>query len=78
MIPAADFDLGYHAYGIAVDIDPDRNGLKTPSAQSFMPVDAIRIAEKFGIHNIGSSMDRDLMHFAAVNYGTFNGTTKNP
>jgi len=67
-----------HAYGAAIDFDPDRNGLRTSCAQSFMPVTAIRIAEACGIRNIGASMDRDCMHFADIDYGIFKGETLNP
>ena len=66
-----------HAYGIAIDIDPDRNGLKTPWSEDKvgqkgwgkMPAEAIHIAEQCCLRNIAASMERDAMHFAAVDYG---------
>jgi hypothetical protein len=67
-----------HAYGIAIDIDPDGNGLRTPwradkvgqSGWASMPAEAIKIAEECSLRNIAAAMGRDAMHFAAVDYGT--------
>ncbi len=59
-----------HAYGIADDIDPDRNGLRTPWAKAQMskpeyaPFVACFYAQ--GIINLGKEANRDAMHFQAA------------
>ena len=60
-----------HAYGVAVDIDPTGNPLNSRFHESRMPLEAIRLAEKAGLRNIGARIGRDFMHFAAVDYGIF-------
>ena len=65
-----------HAYGCAIDLNPDENGLRTPwdarrigdPGYATMPVEAIKIFESFGFCNLGRHIGRDAMHFAAVKY----------
>lgn len=56
-----------HAWGIAIDLDPARNGLKTPwhKAQFSKPeyVAMHEIFERNGFINYGKSMLFDTMHF---------------
>lgn len=53
-----------HAWGIAIDIDPDRNGLNTAwPGSATMPEEVIRIFEKHGWKSYARSMGRDAMHF---------------
>jgi len=66
-----------HAFGIAIDIDPSRNGLSTPwrrdrtnsTGWAKMPAEAIEIAEQCCLRNIAASIRKDAMHFSAVDYG---------
>lgn len=60
-----------HAYGAAIDINPDENGLRTPwradkvgqKGYGTMPVKAIEIFEKAGWKSGGRAWSRDSMHF---------------
>lgn len=58
-----------HAWGAAIDIDPDRNGLwtKAPKANlsnpAYEPIHAI--FEQHGFVNLGNIIGRDYMHFEA-------------
>jgi hypothetical protein len=59
------------AYGIAIDLNPDENGLRTPwqegkiSQQGYatMPVKVIEIFENYGWKSYAKSWGRDIMHF---------------
>lgn len=59
-----------HAWGIAIDLDPERNGLKTPWAKSqfskpeYAPM--IAIFEKYGFYSYGKEKGYDSMHFEFV------------
>lgn len=59
-----------HAFGIAIDLDPERNGLKTPwhKAQFSKPeYQAMHeIFERNGFENYGKVLLRDVMHFELV------------
>ena len=55
-----------HAFGCAVDIDPDRNGLWTRRPEATMPEEAVEIANKHGWINLGQKIGRDWMHFQAT------------
>ena len=56
-----------HAFGIAIDLDPARNGLKTNWANSqfskpeYEPMH--HIFEKYGFENYGKVLNKDAMHF---------------
>ena len=56
-----------HAWGIAVDMDPDRNGLNIPAPKAVLsgPVYAAfwRFVEAEGAVSLGRSRDYDWMHF---------------
>lgn len=60
-----------HAWGIAIDINPDDNGLRTPWQEdkigqpgfATMPVKAIEIFEEHGWKAYARSIGRDAMHF---------------
>lgn len=56
-----------HAWGIAIDLDPARNGLKTPfeKANFSKPEykELHRIFEKHGFVNLGKAKNFDAMHF---------------
>jgi hypothetical protein len=56
-----------HAWGIAIDLDPDRNGLHAPwPISATMPEPVIRIFEKHGWKSYARSLGRDAMHFQAT------------
>ena len=56
-----------HAWGIAIDIDPDRNGLRTPwPGEATMPLDVIEIFEAAGWKSGARAWSRDAMHFQAT------------
>jgi len=63
-----------HAWGIAIDINPDQNGLRTPWAEdkvgqpgyATMPVKAIECFEKHGWKSYARSWGKDAMHFQAT------------
>lgn len=56
-----------HSWGIAVDLDPERNGLKTIwnksqfSKPEYQPM--VEIFYKYGFFNLGKEQNRDAMHF---------------
>jgi hypothetical protein len=56
-----------HAWGAAIDIDPERNGLftKTVNANMTRYPEVISIFKKYGFVNIGNFISRDWMHFEA-------------
>lgn len=64
-------DWSRHAWGIAIDINPDDNGLRTPWQEdkigqpgfATMPVKAIEIFEEHGWKAYARSIGRDAMHF---------------
>jgi hypothetical protein len=60
-------DYSRHSWGIAIDLDPERNGLKTPflKAQFSKPeYNALHeIFEKHGFENLGKVMNYDTMHW---------------
>lgn len=58
-----------HSLGIAIDIDPVRNGLYANREQSFMPQAAINIFTKNGWTSGGEAWGRDFMHFQATSTG---------
>jgi len=59
-----------HAWGIAIDLDPARNGLKANWANSqfskpeYEPM--LEIFEKYGFENYGKIKNYDAMHFELV------------
>lgn len=56
-----------HSWGIAIDLDPDQNGLNTawPSLAT-MPRDVISIFDRQGWKSGGLAWGRDAMHFQAT------------
>lgn len=53
-----------HAWGIAIDLDPDHNGLNTAWPKvATMPESVIRIFESHGWKSYARSIGRDAMHF---------------
>jgi len=62
-----------HAYGIAIDIDPDRNSLHTTWKNSQMSKPAYKQFVEFfydeGFINLGKERDYDSMHFQAARLG---------
>lgn len=58
-----------HAWGIAIDLDPARNGLRTPwPAKAAMPVEAIELFEAAGWTSLARVIGRDAMHFQATGW----------
>jgi hypothetical protein len=56
-----------HAWGIAIDLDPDRNGLHTPwPISATMAERAIRVFERHGWKSYARTLGRDAMHFQAT------------
>lgn len=62
--------LSTHAWAISLDIDPERNGNKTPFSRSqfskpeYKPM--LDIFNKYGFINYGQVIGRDAMHFEAT------------
>jgi len=55
-----------HSWGIAIDLDPDHNGLWTKRKAARMPEGVIDIFEKHGWKSGGRAWGRDFMHFQAT------------
>lgn len=59
--------LSRHSWGVAIDLDPERNGLKTPVAKAQFAKPEynkmFEIFEKHGFINLGKEMGFDTMHF---------------
>ena len=56
-----------HAWGVAIDLNPAENGLKTSwPAKASMPVEAVEIFEKHGWKSLARVIGRDAMHFEAT------------
>ncbi|MEM7734425.1 MAG: M15 family metallopeptidase [Deinococcota bacterium] len=61
--------LSRHSWGIAIDLDPARNGLMTPTNQAYIPTrcpKVIDIFAKYGWISLGKRIGRDWMHFQAT------------
>lgn len=61
--------LSRHSWGIAIDIDPLRNGLHTPTHEAYIPnmcPEVIEIFERHGWISLGKRIGRDWMHFQAT------------
>ena len=55
-----------HAYGVAVDIDPDTNGMRAPwPAAANMPWGVVKIFARHGWTSGGGMWNYDAMHFQA-------------
>lgn len=56
-----------HAWGVAIDLNPSENGLRTPwPSRAKMPEEAIEIFEKHGWKSLARVIGRDAMHFEAT------------
>jgi hypothetical protein len=55
-----------HAWGIAIDLDPDNNRLKWGRSRATMPEEVIDIFINSGWTSLGRREDRDYMHFQAT------------
>lgn len=56
-----------HSWGIAIDLDPDQNGLHTPwPRKATMPLAVIEIFERHGWKSYARAIGRDAMHFQAT------------
>jgi hypothetical protein len=56
-----------HAWGVAVDLDPDNNGLRMAwPTGSKMPLDVMEVFARHGWTSAGAFWGRDAMHFEAV------------
>jgi hypothetical protein len=56
-----------HAWGVAIDLDANRNGLHTPwPTKSSMPFQIMEIFARHGWVNLGWIIWRDAMHFQAT------------
>lgn len=58
--------LSLHAYGAAIDLDPDRNAMGTPPKKAAMPGYAIEAFEAAGWRWGGNWKNPDPMHFEAA------------
>jgi hypothetical protein len=59
--------ISRHSWGIAIDIDPDQNGLKTPwPSEATMPREVIDLFRAHGWKSGAISWGRDAMHFQAT------------
>ena len=60
-------DYSRHSWGIAIDLDPERNQLKTPYLKSNFSKQEYKklheIFEKHGFINLGKQKGYDAMHF---------------
>jgi len=63
-------DYSRHSWGIAIDLDPERNKLKTPFNQaSFSKPEYVKmhqIFEKYGFGNLGKLKNYDTMHWEKI------------
>ncbi len=62
-------EVSRHSWGIAIDLDPVRNGLWTPTNEAYIPnmcPEVIDIFERHGWKSLGARIDRDWMHFQAT------------
>lgn len=58
-----------HAWGIAIDLDPLRNDLRTPwPSRATMPVQVIEVFERHGWTSLARVIGRDAMHFQATSW----------
>ena len=59
-----------HAWGIAIDIDPARNGLRTPWNSAYLSrpecEDFVNAFRKEGWYSLGYERNYDAMHFQAA------------
>lgn len=55
-----------HSWGIAIDLDPDQNGLRTRRPKATMPDPVIAIFAAHGWKSGGTAWGRDYMHFQAT------------
>jgi hypothetical protein len=58
-----------HSWGIAIDLDPARNGLRTPTNQAYIPTRVPKVIdffERYGWVSLGKRIGRDWMHFQAT------------
>lgn len=56
-----------HSWGIAIDLAPRQNGLRTPwPSRATMPTEAIEAFEAEGWVSLGRRIGRDAMHFQAT------------
>ncbi len=52
-----------HSWGIAIDLDPDQNGLHVRRPRATMPEAVVRIFEAVGAKSGGRAWGRDWMHY---------------
>lgn len=58
-----------HAFGAAIDIDPERNGLNTPwPGRATMPEPVIEVFQRHGWTSLATVIGRDAMHFQATTW----------
>lgn len=59
--------LSTHSWGVAIDLSPDKNGLKTPIAKAQFAKPEynkmFEIFERNGFENLGKIIQKDAMHF---------------
>lgn len=64
-------DWSRHSWGIAIDLHPEANGLKTPYSKALFSKpeyeELHRIFEKHGFINLGKTKGYDAMHFEVKN-----------
>jgi hypothetical protein len=59
--------ISRHAFGIAIDLDPEHNGLRTPwPLRATMPIEAIQCFEAAGWTSFARVRGIDAMHFQAT------------
>lgn len=70
MVRGSSRTISIHAYGAAVDTDPARNGLHTPTAQATLSRPEYepwwKIVEATGGRSLGKRIGRDWMHWSYV------------
>jgi hypothetical protein len=58
--------MSKHAWGVAIDFDAERNGLRTPWPQvATMPLEVMEMFAREGFQNLGWVVGSDAMHFEA-------------